>query len=106
MHDISEGGLAVALLESCFGPNLSVGVKIDLSSLKLSSNLQIFSESQGCYILSCGKDSGKKLLKFAEKDKIYIKKIGVVSHNNFYIKDYFNVKIDTIHKLWSNSFPK
>ena len=106
VHDISEGGLAVALLESCFGPNLSVGVKIDLSSLKFSSNLQIFSESQGCYILSCGKDSGKKLLKFAEKDKIYIKKIGVVSHNNFYIKDYFNVKIDTIHRLWSNSFPK
>ena len=83
-----------------------ISKKYSFESTKLSSNLQIFSESQGCYILSCGKDSGKKLLKFAEKDKIYIKKIGVVSHNNFYIKDYFNVKIDTIHRLWSNSFPK
>ena len=106
IHDISEGGLAIALLESCFGPNLSVGAKIDLSPLKFKSNIQIFSESQGCYIISCNIDNGKKLLKLAETNKVYAKKIGEVSNNNFYIKDYFNVKIDTIHKLWSSSFPK
>ena len=106
IHDVSEGGLAIALLESCFGPNLSIGAKVDLSPLKFKSNLQIFSESQGCYIISCDKDNGKKLLKFAETNKVYAKKIGEVSNNNFYIKDYFNVKIDTIRKLWSSSFPK
>ena len=31
-HDCSEGGLAVALAESCFNPESSLGATIDLSA--------------------------------------------------------------------------
>ena len=105
IHDISEGGLAVSLLESCFNNNLLKGAVIDLSSLNFQNNLQIFSESQGCYQISCKKEIAKKILGESKKDKIYVKEIGYVTENYFSIKDYFNVRIQDIYKLWSSSFP-
>ncbi len=53
-HDLSEGGLAVALMESCIGGGL--GAAIDLESLHHSSELAteyvLFSESAGRFLLS------------------------------------------------------
>ena len=39
------------------------------------------------------------------ENKIYVKEIGYVTENYFSIKDYFNVRIQDIYKLWSSSFP-
>ena len=106
IHDISEGGLAVSLLESCFNKNSLKGAMIDLNSLNFQNILQIFSETQGCYQISCKKEIAKKILGDSKKNKIYAKEIGYVTENYFSIKDYFNVKIQDIHKLWSKSFPR
>ena len=106
IHDISEGGLIVTLFESCFNPDNLYGVNIDLKSLNFNTKLQIFAESQGCYVLSCDNKDSDKIINKALEQKIYSKKIGKVTKDNFYIKDYFNVSIDNIYKLWSNSFPK
>ena len=93
------------MLESCFNNNLLKGAVINLSSLNFQNNLQIFSETQGCYQISCKKEIAKKILDESKKDKIYVKEIGYVTENYFSIKDYFNVKIQDIYKLWSSSFP-
>ena len=106
IHDISEGGLVVALAESCFNDVNCIGAKIDLSALNFKNPLQIFSESQGCYILSCSPKVAEKIISKGSKEKIYIKKIGKVTDKIFSIKNYFNVNIDTIKNLWSKSFPK
>ncbi len=45
-HDISEGGLGVALAESCFGQNLGIKAKWDRAAIDL------FAESPSCFILS------------------------------------------------------
>lgn len=46
-HDLSDGGLAVALAESCFGGNL--GAKIELESIDL---FYLFSESHSRFLVS------------------------------------------------------
>ena len=67
IHDISEGGLAVSLLESCFNKNSLKGAMIDLNSLNFQNILQIFSETQGCYQISCKKEIAKKILGESKK---------------------------------------
>lgn len=49
-HDVSEGGLAVAISESCFKNNLGVALKFNLDTALL------FAETQGRFILSLPKE--------------------------------------------------
>jgi phosphoribosylformylglycinamidine synthase len=80
-HDISDGGLLVALFEMC---NEKLGCEIDLSEIKKSSNLNdenqiLFAEDQGRYIVAIDKNLSKDLRKKAEKQDIEIVKIGEVA---------------------------
>jgi len=49
-HDISDGGMAVALVESAFGGDL--GIDVNLKSEKLNLNATLFSESHSRFIVS------------------------------------------------------
>lgn len=47
-HDISEGGMAAALAEMCFGSGF--GASTNLSIFKTRTDLVLFSETSGCFI--------------------------------------------------------
>jgi phosphoribosylformylglycinamidine synthase len=49
-HDCSEGGLAVALAESCFGTKF--GASVDLGETDQRSDVLLFNESQGRVLIS------------------------------------------------------
>jgi phosphoribosylformylglycinamidine synthase len=49
-HDCSEGGLAVALAESCFGTEF--GASIDLGETDQRADVDLFNESQGRIVIS------------------------------------------------------
>lgn len=49
-HDCAEGGLAVALAESCFGTNL--GASVDLCASKERPDVVLFNETQGRIVIS------------------------------------------------------
>lgn len=52
-HDLSDGGLAVALAESCFATGeKGLGAKITISRENLRSDILLFNETQGRAILS------------------------------------------------------
>lgn len=51
-HDCAEGGLAVALAESCISGSTLLGADIDLRSLEGRSDVILFNESQSRIILS------------------------------------------------------
>ncbi|MFQ5767572.1 MAG: AIR synthase-related protein, partial [Acidobacteriota bacterium] len=50
-HDLSEGGLAVALAEACFGPS-GLGMKLHLPSKGLRLDTLLFGESSGRVLLT------------------------------------------------------
>ncbi len=63
-HDCSEGGLAVALAESCFAPSEAIGAEVDLSALengKLADDV-LFNESQSRVILTTRWENAGALL--------------------------------------------
>lgn len=53
-HDVSQGGLAVALAECCFADySQPLGVSVKLSDSSLRGDVALFSESGARFILSC-----------------------------------------------------
>ncbi|HEX4210483.1 MAG TPA: phosphoribosylformylglycinamidine synthase subunit PurL, partial [Candidatus Binataceae bacterium] len=53
-HDIAEGGLAVALAEACFNPDLALGAEIRMKPL---SSANLFGEGPSTVILSAGAEA-------------------------------------------------
>ncbi|MGQ9587867.1 MAG: phosphoribosylformylglycinamidine synthase subunit PurL [Thermoplasmata archaeon] len=61
-HDVSDGGLAVALAEMCIGGD--IGAEIDLSKMeKLRSDVRLFSESNSRWVVELRKGREKQLPK-------------------------------------------
>jgi phosphoribosylformylglycinamidine synthase II len=105
IHDLSEGGLAVALSEMTFSNK--IGCEIDISSIKteLRDDILLFSESNSRFLVEVEEKNIKKvdaLLKNIPHYKIG-KTIGdslVVKNKN---KTLINIKVDKILKEWQGA---
>ena len=51
-HDLSDGGLAVTLVESAFGGEFGVEANLDVLEAGLSTNAKLFSESHSRFVVS------------------------------------------------------
>jgi phosphoribosylformylglycinamidine synthase len=82
MHDISDGGIAVALVECC-NNHLGFGCKINLDYAfkKSRKDFICFGESQSIVIVSCPTDKVNTIMNEASKFSIDAKQIGVVTNN-------------------------
>lgn len=61
-HDLSEGGLFVAMAEMCFGGDL--GVELDLKNIEnLRTDVKLFSESNGRWLVEVKEKNKKKFEK-------------------------------------------
>ena len=105
-HDISEGGLAVALAESCITGGK--GAKVELEKRDLREDVLLFGESQSRIIISIAKENLHLLEKLAEEFDIPIKVIGWVVEEDFTIDisdkngsiNLINVKVEGIGQIW------
>ena len=106
-HDTAEGGLAVALAESCIGGNL--GAKIHLTD-ELRTDFCLFSESQSRIILSIATENKDKVIDMAKHMQVPFKEIGIVKGNELSIehkgKIVISQRITTLEKAWKNAIPE
>ncbi len=85
-HDISEGGLAVALAESCFTSFFEdMGVYIELPD-DLREDFTLFGEDQSRVIISIDKDDFEKVKHIAEKWNIPQMSLGFTAKGKFEVK--------------------
>jgi len=110
-HDISDGGLAIALAESCI---LSAkGAFIDLEKdLNRDDNL-LFAEGGSRIIFSISKKKQNQWLNYLKKNQInfpssvYVKKIGYVSSETLKIKiqdkNICNIRVEELSEKFNNS---
>jgi phosphoribosylformylglycinamidine synthase len=76
-HDCSEGGLAVAIAESCFGNEL--GAAIDLGATRDRSDVVLFNETQGRIVISAKASDVASLEKELVATGVAFRKIGEVT---------------------------
>lgn len=105
-HDLSEGGLAVALAESCFGEE--IGAMVELTT-ELRADVALFSESQSRILLSVDADQADAVLAMAEQLSVPARVIGktggarlVVNVNG---KEAVNAPLSDLKAAWKDAIP-
>ncbi|MEO6872565.1 MAG: phosphoribosylformylglycinamidine synthase subunit PurL [Chthoniobacterales bacterium] len=78
-HDCSEGGIAVALAESCFNPAGSLGATIDLGATTFLRLDQIlFNETQSRIVISCVPENADAVLELLASRDVPAARLGTV----------------------------
>jgi phosphoribosylformylglycinamidine synthase subunit PurL len=97
LHDVSNGGLIVALCEMALSSNY--GVKIQKPK-KLTDLFQyFFGEDQGRYILEIDPKKLFKVEKILKDNSIYFEKIGFTQEDFFEIEDELKTNIKDLFKI-------
>lgn len=107
-HDCSEGGLAVALAESCIsGKGNMIGAVIDNLIFNIRKDALFFGESQSRIILSCGKESVSKIQNIAAENRAPIRVIGKTGGKNLRVlegkKKLINLPLEKLSKEWTGA---
>jgi phosphoribosylformylglycinamidine synthase len=109
-HDISEGGLGIAILEAAL--RFNVGARIWLGELMerdgIDETAALFSESQGRVIVSVGREDDVKFQALCEARGVPVLRIGVTDKENasVEIKDIATLELAEIRKAWSETMPE
>jgi phosphoribosylformylglycinamidine synthase II len=101
-HDCSEGGLAVALAESCFNPSGLLGAEIDLQP----SIQNLFNESQSRIVISCAPGNAEKVLSMLSSQNVPHQRLGEVAAKTLSIKASgaeLSWPVETIYDDWFNA---
>ncbi|MCL0329541.1 phosphoribosylformylglycinamidine synthase subunit PurL [Apilactobacillus xinyiensis] len=97
-HDISEGGLGIALAESCFENNLGFA-----GMLNLNAN-QLFSETQSRFVISISADNQNAFEELMGSNAKFIGK--VTDDDSFNLKlldNQINTKLSVLKSAWEDS---
>ncbi len=89
-HDIGDGGMAVALAESCIMGEYGAEISLDLD---LRSDALLFGESQTRFMLSAKGESAAKIIEIATAQGIEAANIGRVKSCKQLIINNFNEKL-------------
>jgi phosphoribosylformylglycinamidine synthase II len=105
-HDISEGGIAVALAECCIiNRNNFIGCEVRYK-YEFRKDFDLFSESQSRVIISADNKNEKNILKICSENKVSAKKIGVTGGNTININDDINLSFEDISNSYYNKLDK
>jgi phosphoribosylformylglycinamidine synthase II len=107
-HDVSDGGLAVALCESAFRGDLGARVAIESRGIRASSVL--FGESTGRALISFARKNGSAVEELARSTGVPFMILGAVSGGSIRIdldgKTALDAPLDTLKARWSTAFQK
>jgi phosphoribosylformylglycinamidine synthase len=100
-HDISDGGLAVALAECCFGNEF--GANIEMESRDLSKQVILFSESHSRFVVSIRPEIKVKFEEIFGEDATLIGKVS--AENKLSIKmninEVISLPVNDLLKAWN-----
>jgi phosphoribosylformylglycinamidine synthase len=103
-HDCSEGGLAVALAESCISnADKKLGAVVNFASDRIRKDSLLFGESQSRIVLSAKAKDVKKLMQIAKKNKTPACIIGEVGGSKLVINKLISISVDELYKTWYNA---
>ena len=107
VHDVSSGGILLAISEMCFAKK--IGAKIKLIKNSNKKHEYLFGEDQSRYIIEVNKNNEDKVNKTLEKNDIFNEIIGVTQKDSLEIDEEFSIKISdlyTFNSLWFNNYFK
>ena len=102
-HDLSEGGIALSLAESCFTPENTVGITVELSGT-IRGDALLFSESQARAVVSLDNQNTGILRTITESNNVPMTVIGTVGGTGFLIKGLIDIPVSEARRAWAAGF--
>lgn len=102
-HDLSEGGLALALAESCFTMGLGARVRVDATPMAL------FSETQARAFVAAPPKRVEAILEEAGHHGVRAVDIGEVGGSKLVIQadgDAVDAEVESLRKIWETALPR
>ncbi|MEM7582529.1 MAG: phosphoribosylformylglycinamidine synthase subunit PurL [Acidobacteriota bacterium] len=103
VHDLAEGGLAIALAEACFGHGLGVDLDLDMQPKNL------FSESQARAIVAVAPEQVDQVMAEAERRDVPCVDVGTVGGAQLKLRldgTAIAPDIEALHHVWSTALPR
>jgi phosphoribosylformylglycinamidine synthase II len=105
VHDVSEGGLAIAVAECCILDQENLrGAEIDFSSA-IRKDFALFSEGGGRVVVSYPSSNVDKVSSLAKTWNLPIRQIGKVSINRLKIGDLVDIDVTELASIYYNAIP-
>lgn len=94
-HDLSDGGLAVALAECCISDlKYRIGCNFKFKPKGMRSDLLLFGETQGCALISAAKNHRSEIVEIAGRIGIECTLAGETSEDRIIVNDSINLNLD------------
>jgi len=105
-HDLSEGGLAVALAESCISGRLGAQVAVNT---ELRADFALFSESQSRILLTASPDKADALKQWIASQGVPYQEIGKVAGAELNVavngEQRIQSAVSELEKVWKDAIP-
>ena len=105
-HDLSEGGLAVALTECCInapGGGLGAVVQVDGG---MRADAMLFGESQSRVLVSLRRRNLNRLRELAADSEVPMQVLGEVRGRRLQIGSHVDVDVEELKRAWSDALPR
>lgn len=111
-HDVSDGGLAVALVESCLGPDgQNFGVEWlqetkdpDLNAQQVAELL--FGEGASRVVISVTPENAQTLTALSQAAGLALNRLGQVSTSRFQVGPWIDLEMKEIRQVWEAGLEK
>ena len=99
-HDVSLGGIIIALSKMCIKGKK--GAKLKKPNYLINEFEYLFGEDQGRYIIEIEKNNFKNVTEILEKNSVHYDELGTVNENELIINEKSKVTIDELIKSHTN----
>jgi phosphoribosylformylglycinamidine synthase subunit PurL len=103
-HDLSDGGLAQALAESCLSNGVGARVALD-EVAGGDAFVALFSESAGRVLVTVAPDDEERLFELAADHGVAITSLGQTRGDLLSVTGLFDVPLDELHTAWTSTLP-
>ena len=103
-HDISLGGLLVAISKMCIKGNK--GIKISKPKSLINEIEYFFAEDQGRYLIEINKEDLKEVTKILDKNSVHHEEFGIITKNDMIINEKTKLTIDELKSYYTNWLTK
>ena len=105
-HDVSDGGLAVALAECCVGgSDKPIGARIELRDM-IRGDALLFGESQSRIVVTVKPTDVGRLQQIADKEAAPMQVIGEVGGSRLSLQPFAQISVEEARSIWAQGLER